>query len=483
METGDRTGLMNRMMGRNGMNYGRRVSIAGTLAAAMLLTGCSVFKGHGDKGPKTAVLGERIPVLTQESSAGTDASIAATPVALPPAEVNANWTQPGGNAQKAMGNLALGATPTRVWDVNLGKAGKDERLAATPVIADGHLFVIDAQARVHAYDAQSGRELWATQLKAKPGPKLKQAGVMGFIGMKEEKHYSRSLFGGGVSYEGGKLYATSGLGEVAQIDAATGKLGWQVTPGGPLRGSPSIANGSVYVMSADNQIFALNETDGSTQWTASGPLETAGVFGTGAPAIARATVIAGFSSGDLDAYRYENGRVVWQDALTRTSMSTTVGDVTDIDASPVVDESRVYAVGAGGRMIALDLVTGQRLWEVNIGGISTPALAGDWLFVVADDAKLYCIERTTGKIRWTTQLQRWKKEKKKTGMIFWSGPVLVNGRLALTNSLGGLGYVSATDGKPIGVEKAAKAPFTLPPVVANNTMYLLSSDGRLSAWR
>ena len=56
------------------------------LIAATLLTGCSVFKGHGDKGPKTAVLGERIPVLTVESSAGTDASISATQVLVPPAD-------------------------------------------------------------------------------------------------------------------------------------------------------------------------------------------------------------------------------------------------------------------------------------------------------------------------------------------------------------------------------------------------------------
>ena len=62
----------------------------------------------------------------------------------------------------------------------------------------------------------------------------------GLIGMKETKRYGRSLFGGGVSYEGGKLYATSGLGTVAQLDAATGQVGWQVTPGGPLRGAPSI---------------------------------------------------------------------------------------------------------------------------------------------------------------------------------------------------------------------------------------------------
>jgi outer membrane protein assembly factor BamB len=244
-----------------------------------------------------------------------------------------------------------------------------------------------------------------------------------------------------------------------------------------------VANGGIYVMSQDNQIYALSETDGATQWTASGPLETAGVFGVGAPAIARATVIAGFSSGDLNAYRYENGRVVWQDALTRTSMSTSVGDVTDVDASPVIDESRVYAVGAGGRMIALDLLTGQRLWEVNLGGISTPALGGDWLFVVADDAKLYCIERTTGKIRWTSQLDHWRNDKKKTGQIFWNGPVLAGGRLVLTNSQGELAYVSVADGKVQSTERAAKAPFSLPPVVANNMMFLLSGDGRLTGWR
>ncbi len=471
------------MMGRDmDRTHLGQASLIAVLMAATLLGGCGVFKG-GDKKNRTAVLGERIPVLTVESSAGTDASISSTPVSVPPADTNDLWNQPGGNAQKAVGNVALGAQPVRIWDANLAKGSHNARLAAAPVVADGHVFAMDTLANVRAFDAQTGRELWSTQLKAKPGPSLKKAGVMGVFGGKEQKHYSRSLFGGGVSYDAGKLYATTGLGTVAQLDAATGKQGWEVTPGGPLRGAPAISGGSLYVMSQDNQIYAISEADGTTQWTASGPLETAGVFGAGAPAIARATVIAGFSSGDLDAYRYENGRIVWQDALTRTSMSTSVGDVTDVDASPVIDESRVYAVGAGGRMIALDLLTGQRLWEVNIGGISTPALGGDWLFVVADDAKLYCIERTTGKIRWTSQLPEWRKEKKKTGQIFWNGPVLAGGRLVLTNSLGELAYVSVADGKVQSTERAAKAPFTLPPVVASNMMFLLSSDNRLTGWR
>lgn len=471
-------------MMRAGRMEGRVAApLTGALVAVSLLSGCGIFKGGGDHKPRTAVLGERIPVLTTENGAGTDATISDLAVAVPPAEANPSWPQPGGNAQKAMGNLALGATPQRVWSVSVGKANKAERLAAAPVVADGRVYVIGTQAVVRAFDAKTGSLVWSTQIKAKEGPRIKRGGMMGVVRGSARKTYARSLFGGGVSYDDGKLYATTGVGDVAQIDAATGKIGWRVAPGGPLRGAPSIANGSVYVMSSDNQIYALSEADGSTQWSASGPLETAGVFGTGAPAIGHSTVIAGFSSGDLNAYRYENGRIVWQDALTRTSMSTTVGDVTDVDASPVVDDTRVYAVGAGGRTVALDLLTGQRLWEINVGGIATPALGGDWLFVVADDARLFCIQRTSGKIRWTAQLPHWRNPKKKTKLIFWTGPVLAGGRLVLVNSIGQIAYVAPETGKVQSIEKAGKAPFNLPPVVAGNMMYLLGSDGRLSAWR
>ncbi len=453
------------------------------IAALALLAGCGIFKG-GDAKPKTAVLGERIPVLTVETSASTDPAIASLAVTVPPPEANADWPQPGGNPQKLIGDVALAAQPKRVWTARIAGVKAGARLAAPPVVAGGRVYVMDTNATVHSFDAQTGGKVWESQLLGRVGPGIKRGGVTGMILGKAHKSFKRSLFGGGVSYDDGKLYAANGLGEVAQMDAATGKIGWRVTPGGPLRGAPTIANGSLYVMTQDNQLFSLNEADGSTQWTASGPLQSAGVFGAGAPAAARGTVIAGFSSGDLDAYRYENGRIVWQDALTRTSVSTTVGDVSDVDASPVIDDTRVYAVGAGGRAIALDLVTGQRLWELNIGGISTPALGGDWLFVVSDQAQLFCIQRTSGKIRWATQLTRWKNPKKKTNGVFWSGPVLAGGRLLLTNSLGELTYVDPATGKEQATEeKAAKKPFSLPPVVAGGTLYLLASDGTLSAWR
>ena len=57
-----------------------------------------------------------------------------------------------------------------------------------------------------------------------------------------------------------------------------------------------------------------------------------------------------------------------------------MSSLADIDADPVIDQGRAYAVGQGGRMVALELATGQRLWEQNFAGISTPWIAGEWLF-------------------------------------------------------------------------------------------------------
>ena len=104
------------------------------------------------------------------------------------------------------------------------------------------------------------------------------------------------------------------------------------------------------------------------------------MFGSASPAVGQGTVVAGFSSGELNAYRYENGRLVWQDQLARTSIRTSVASISDIDANPVIDSGQVLAVGQGGRMVALELISGQRQWELNIAGISTPWVAGEWVY-------------------------------------------------------------------------------------------------------
>jgi outer membrane protein assembly factor BamB len=433
------------------------------LAALGTLGGCGILDGDGKKNV-TPTVGERIAVLSAEASVEVDPALSGVPVTLPPPASNAEWAQPGGNAAKSVGHLALGSSLRQVWRASIGEGSSNKaQLAAAPVVAGGRLYTIDTRAVVRAISTENGATLWQSQVRGADAPEV-------------------ALFGGGVSYDNGRLYATNGAGYAAALDPANGAIQWLVRPGGPLRGAPTIANDNVYVVSQDNQLFALNPADGSTRWSGIGAAEIAGVFGAAAPAAAQGTVVAGFSSGELNAYRYENGRVLWQDALARTSISTAVTTLSDIDADPVIDSGRVYAVGQGGRMVALELVTGQRIWEINLAGISTPWVAGEWIFVVTDQAQLLAVARATGRVRWMTQLRRYRAQEDKKGAVAWSGPVLAGDRLILASSLGEIVQVSPSDGT-VQSTVASGAPVSLSPVVADNTLYILHDNGQLTAWR
>ncbi len=438
-----------------------KLRVAGALAALALVSGCGVFKGSGAK--KTPVLGERVPILMSENDITSDKSLASVDVLVPEGVVNEDWTQPGGNAAKSMGSLALSASPSQVWSKQVAKTSKRERLAASPVIAGGKLFVMDTDGVVHAMSADGGSPLWTAATVKAEGNKT-------------------ARFGGGVSVSGEHLFATNGLGDVVALNVADGTELWRKRPGGPLRGAPTLANDNLYVVTQDNQLFAMKQENGDVSWTASASLETQGVFGVAAPASAQGTLVAGFSSGELNAYRYENGRQLWSDVLARSSMTTSVSSLSDIDAEPVIDQGRVYAVGQGGRMVAMDIATGNRMWEQNIAGISTPWVAGEWLFVVTDDARLLCLSRTSGKVRWISQLKLYKNAKKPKNPYSWVGPVLAGGKLILGNTRGELVFVSPTDGS-ISSTINLKDPISLQPVVVNNTLYVLDDKGRLTAFR
>ena len=444
------------------MTRSKTLRVTLMIAAALAASGCGTFK----KGKKTntPVLGQRIAVLTGENDVTVDPATAAMPMTLPEAVANTEWSQSGGNASKSMGQLALGNALAGAFNVQAGRGSSlTARLAAAPIVAGGHVYVIDTLGTVRAFDGRTGALLWASQTPT-------------------EKGGQNSIYGGGLAYDQGRIYATNGLGYVVALDERNGGSIWRVRPTGPLRGAPTIANGAIYVMSQDNQIFSLKENDGSTNWSQAATLEIAGVFGSASPAVGQGTVVAGFSSGELNAYRYENGRMVWQDALQRTSIRTSVSSLSDIDADPVIDSGQVIAVGQGGRMVALDILTGQRQWELNLAGIDTPWVAGDWIFVVTDQAKVICVNRQNGHIRWITQLPQFLKAKSKKGEIDYSGPVLAGGRLIVTGTNGSVVFVDPTTGAVQG-QTSVRVGISLPPVVANSTMYILDDNGRLHAFR
>ncbi len=443
----------------------RRIGPAVTvLMLALAVAGCASGGGKKSKARRTPTVGERIPILSFETRAEAETELKDLTIVLPGPERNADWAQPGGSLTKSGGHLALAETPVQLWEASIGKgSSKTARLNAAPVVAGGRVFTIDILGQLRALDAKTGAMQWSQQIKIK-------------------KKNTHAAFGGGVSVADGRVYATSGYGIAAAFDAATGKPLWERNLGEPLRGAPTATPNRVFVVTQDNQLYALNPANGEPAWNITGTAEPAAILGTGAPAVALETVVVGFSSGELNALRTENGRTVWQDQLSRTGRSTAMAALADIDGSPVIDRGRVYAIGHGGRMVALEFATGQRVWERNFAGTSTPWPAGEFIFLVTDDGEVVCVTRSEGKVRWVQRLAQYGKPKKKKDPLVWEGPVLAGEKLWVAGSSRELLGINPYDGKTQLTLKLP-GPTYLAPVVADGVMYVLSDNGKLTAWK
>ncbi|HWD27331.1 MAG TPA: PQQ-binding-like beta-propeller repeat protein [Rhizomicrobium sp.] len=458
-------------------------SVAVILAISLLVANCTVMdtvEGWFDSGGKKSKLrGERISVMTIDETLRIDDTLKTVPVQLPPPYKNAEWPEPGGYASNAMYHLEAQGPLRVLWQQDAGKGSdKSSRLTAAPIIADGRIYVLDSAAHVYAFDANTGAPLWNHSLAPVGKDDSWLFGLFGNNGkMDPTKGY-----GGGVCYDDGKLFATSGFGEVVALDAKTGKKLWSTDLGVPIVNAPAANGGRVFVSSHDNHFVALAETDGRKLWDHQGITESAGILESTSAAVAGEYVMAPYSSGEIYALRVTNGRPAWNDMLTHSGVATALSELDDIAGRPVVDRDEVFAISHSGIMAAISLNTGDRLWSRDIGGIQTPWAAGDYVYVLTTDEELICLTRKEGKVKWIHQLQRWDDPDGKHGAITWSGPVLVSDRLVVVSSTGVAAAVSPYTGELMAKMEIPAGTY-IAPVVANDTLYLYTSEAQLVALR
>jgi outer membrane protein assembly factor BamB len=290
------------------------------------------------------------------------------------------------------------------------------------------------------------------------------------------------VIGGGVGIDNGVVYATTGYGFVHAMSLENGKEIWRRRIGTPIRGAPTVIDGRVFVITYDNQFHALSAADGRTLWSHAGIPEDAGLIGAPSPAVGGGLVVVPYSSGELFALRLENGRTVWGDQLIRTRRLAPLSAMNEIRGSPVIDRGLVLAISFSGRIAAIDLRSGRRLWDRDIAGLETPWVAGDFIFLVTTQAEVVCLERESGRIRWVAQLPRYEDEEEREDPIQWSGPVLVSDRLVLVSSEGYAVAMSPYSGRLLGRIELPEGVL-IPPVVADGSIYILTDDGELIALR
>lgn len=436
----------------------------GTAMAALFLSGCGggLFSS-GDKAPPLE--GQRISVLElQRTLEPDDAALEAQGFIAPSAWQNDFWPQNGGYPNHAMQHLALNDGPLKkVWSTDIGQGARPGMpLVTQPVLADGRIFTIDTSSRLSAFDIATGRKLWDVRISP--------------------KGESATVIAGGIAYAQGRLYVTSGYSELLVIDPREGKVIWRKDIPSPSRAAPTIVDNRIFVSTMDNRLLAMSVEDGSLLWEFAGIAESAGLVGAASPAASREIVVPAFSSGEIFALRVENGSVAWADNLSPTRRVGNLASLSSIRGLPVMDKGLVLAVSYGGRMVAIDERSGNRVWQREIAGTETPWVAGNHVFVISAQNDLIGMGRDSGVVRWVTALPRFEDESRRRNPVLWAGPVLAGGRLIMTGSNGDIVEADPDTGKILRVSRA-DGPVTVSPIVAGGVLYLLSDKGTLSAYK
>ena len=435
----------------------RRVRSAGALSALILLAACGWF--GSDKPP---LPGDRVSALQLNRQLDVDPELAGTDVILPEPYVNKDWVQAGGNQTHAMYHLKAGTGALRqLWSVDIGaSASDDNRLLAEPVVGDGAVFAMDADSVVSAHDAATGKETWRKDLTP--------------------DDEDDNLFGGGIAWADGKLVVSTPFAKVFLLDAKTGEVKWEAPAPAPMRSAPAVSDGRIFVITIDNQLVVYALDDGRKLWSNAGVEEAAGLLGGTTPAVDGNIVIAAYTSGELLAFDVSDGRSIWTESLAGGARGNAIATLTDIRGRPVIDRDFVVAIGNGGVMAAIDKERGGRVWDNGLGGTQMPWVAGDFVYVLTNDSEVVCLSRADGRIKWITALPQFENPADKEDRIYWSGPVLASDRLLVTGSSGLAVALSPYDGGILGKQTLPDSSH-LPPVVANETIYILSDDARLIA--
>lgn len=449
---------------RGALNAG----LTGMLSLALLAACEREVILPGERFPVRAPLDASQPVEGQPAPlAPPDQPVnQSAPISIPAQTANAEWTHRGGDARHHGPNGALSAAPQRVWSVGIGTGNsRKNRVSAAPVVAGGRVFAMDALSDVSAVST-SGALLWKVDLTP-------------------DFDRSSTVSGGGLAYGGGRLYATTGFGEVLAIDPVSGGVVWRQRTDSPATGAPTFDNGLVYVVGRDGSGWAIDAATGKVRWQLPGTPASAGMLGAASPAVSDNVVIFPFASGQLAATLKTGGTQVWGGAIAGRRLgrayATILGDIT---GDPVIVGRTAYLGTAAGRTAAIDTATGEKLWTADDGALNPPLVVGGSVFVVNDQAQLVRLNATTGERIWAADMPYFTKDKvkRRKGIYAHYGPVLAGGRIAVASSDGALRFFSPVDGTLVA---SAEIPggAASPPALAAGMLFVVGGNGQVHAFR
>lgn len=428
--------------------------IFATLAAVLALAACEselVLEGE-----RLDVRGEPIAVETPNRAA---------PISLSQPVNIAEWTHRNGALGQPVAHPALRENLARVWSAPIGQGtGTRHRITAMPVAAGGRIYTLDSRAMVTA-TSTSGETLWQRDLRP---------------------DWARrdSASGGGLAVAGGRLYVASAFGQLVALDAATGADVWTQRFDAPVTGAPTVVGNRLYVMSTDSTAWAMDTENGRLLWESRGAPAPSSIVGGASPAVAQGMLVLPYPSGDLAGLMQQDGIELWRKRVAGSRPGRAYAGIRDITADPVVVGDTVFVGNHSGRVMALALRGGETRWTAREAAMGPVWVAGGSVFLISDEGRLVRLDASSGETIWAVRLPHFvaRRDRDRTEIVAHHGPILAGGRVIVASGDGALRSHDPVSGELVSSVEIPRGAATA-PIVVDGTLYVVSNDGMLHAFR
>ena len=442
----------------------------GSKRAAVGLCGLMLVMLAGCAEREVILQGKREPidsVLSQSTDTQEDVAVADTDrsIQLPAQVANANAAQGFGTPEFRTVHPRLNTSLTQVFAVNIGAGDKRKfRIVADPVVADGRVFTLDAETTVTAVST-AGEVLWQTDIL----PDGAKAG---------------DATGGGIAVDGDVVYVASGFGAVTALDTASGRTLWVQKLEGTGSGRPTVYGDYVYVLAGDDTGWAINKSDGRVQWQVTGSQSQTNILGAPAPIVVDGLTVFSFGSGEMQAVFRQGGLRRWDSSVLGERKGRALSKFDDVTGRPIAVGDVIYAGNQSGRTVALSAGSGKRIWTAEEGAIDTVLPVAGSVFLVSDRNELLRLDASDGTRIWGTKLPNFtaRKPQRQSEVYTHHGPILAGGRILVASSDGLLRSFDPVSGGLISTVEIAGGASTA-PVVAGQTLYVVTRKGQLVAYR
>ena len=402
-------------------------------------------------------LNDRISVLSYSSDLLISTELDSKKIILSQAREVNYWSQSGQNPQNNLSHIY-----SDLKFENKKKILKDSNSATNtiqPIYFEGNLCNVSTKGFLRCLDTNTEEILFEVDLKTE-----------------FEENYD--IIRGGLAYFDDQIVLADGYGQVKVLSGIDGSIIWENNINLPILSAPIIYRGYIYFITLNNKIYAMDFTTGEVKWSFQTIFDDKKSLFTGVPAAIDNIIIAPFSNGEIIAFIYDTGSILWSENVSKVS-SLSNFDIKDIAANPVISDDKIYTLSNNGKLVATNMINGSLAWSLEISGANSPSVSNMQLYVIDNESRLFCINKMSGEIYWITQLEENKNGKKSGKSNDWKGPYLINGLLYTLSTHGELLSISPITSEILSSKNIKITGISIDPVILSKNIFIIDNNSNI----